>query len=225
MRRILAIATFVAATQLAGGGSPSLAGEPKQPPDLSGVWQLDPGRSDSPSPSMRGGGGGRSRGRRGGGGGFPGRGGGFPGGGGGFPGGGGRGPGGGGGRGGWSGRSGGWGAGDSSRVSSRPARLPATIRIVQSAGSVTLEDSLGTAVEAIFIDGVAATQGDLAASVPRYPGQWKGDRLEVKHTDDRGTKITEVYTLEDKGRSLELKTKVEGRRTFEMKRTYDKVGA
>lgn len=218
IRRALVIATLVAAMQLAGGGTPAFAGEPKRPPDLSGEWRLDPSRSDSPSTAMRGGGGGRSRGRRGGGGGFPRGGGGFPGGGGGFPGG-------GGGRGGWGGRSGGSEGGDSSRFASRPPRLPATLRVAQSAEAVVLEDSLGTALQAILIDGAPTGPGDLAASVPRYTGEWKGNRLEVKHTDDRGSKITEVYTLEDKGRSLELKTKVEGRRTFEVKRVYDRVGA
>jgi hypothetical protein len=104
-------------------------------------------------------------------------------------------------------------------------RLPDEIRIEQSEGFVTLEDSSGTAIREIATRGGSADSTSLPPDVPRLLGQWKGDRLEVKHEDARGGTITETFSLDDKGRSLVLKTKIEGRRTFEIKRVYRRVNA
>jgi hypothetical protein len=50
-------------------------------------------------------------------------------------------------------------------------------------------------------------------------GHWKGDRLEAEHKDERGS-VKQTLTLKENGRVLEVKTKVEGRRSFEVKRVY-----
>ena len=213
---------------VAGGVTSAQAGSPKPPPDLSGQWRLDPSRSDTPGrPSGGGGSRGPRMGGRGGGG--------FPGGGGGIPGG--RG---GGGRGGWGrrgggggegggeggpGEAGGPGGGDAQRGGGQRMRLPDFMRIEQSEAFVTLEDSSGTALQEITTRGGSADTTSLPPDVPRLLGQWKKDQLEVKHEDARGGTITETYSIEDKGQSLVLKTKVEGRRTLEFKRVYQRVNA
>ena len=104
-------------------------------------------------------------------------------------------------------------------------RLPDLLRIEQSEGFVTLEDSSGTALQEIATRGGAADATSLPPEVPRLLGQWKKDRLEVKHEDARGGTITETYSLEDKAKSLVLEAKVEGRRTFQFKRVYQRVNA
>jgi hypothetical protein len=104
-------------------------------------------------------------------------------------------------------------------------RLPDVLRIEQSEAFVTLEDSSGTAIQEITTRGGSADTTSLPPDVQRLLGQWKKDQLEVKHEDARGGTITETYSLEDKGQSLVLKTKIEGRRTFEFKRVYERVNA
>ncbi len=70
---------------------------------------------------------------------------------------------------------------------------------------------------------VNSTSNPTAGPV-RIQGEWKKDALEAKHEDDRGFKITQTYALNDKGRTLEITTKVEGRRSFETKRVYAREG-
>ncbi len=184
---------------IAGGVTSARAESAKQPPDLSGEWRLDPSKSDTPGrPS----GGGLLRGPR-----MGGRGGG------GFP----------GGR--EDGGRGGWGRADEGSGGGQRMRVPDFMRIVESAGFVRLEDSSGTALREIATRGGAADTTSLPSGVPRLLGEWKGDRLEVKHENARGGTITETYALDGKGRSLVLTTKFEGRRTFEFKRVYERVDA
>ncbi len=213
---------------IAGAAPRADASNDKTPPDLSGQWRLDPSRSDHPG--RPGGGGGWSGGPRmggRGGGGFPGGRRGGWGGGGGW----GRGGGGGGGEpGGEPGDSPGGEGGDrpegqGGAPGGRMMRMPDLVRIEEGEAFVRLADSTGTAIEEIATRGEDADTTSLPPEVPRLIGQWKGDRLEVKHDNGRGGKITETYSLEDKGRTLVLKTKVEGRRTFEFKRVYQKVDA
>jgi len=199
MRRIPIGMALVAASAIVV--SAAIAGTPKPPPDLSGNWRFDPSRSDAP-PAMGGGGhhGGYGGGGGGGGGGWGGHhGGGYHGG------------------GGYGGGSEGGPEGGQAR--SRPMRLPDLLRIEEQPEYVVLEDSTGADLMQIVIGGGKVAPNP-TATVPRVQGEWKKDQLEAKHQDERGFKVTQTYALEDNGRTLEITTKVEGRRSFESKRVY-----
>jgi hypothetical protein len=194
-----------------------------------------PGRPGGEGPGERGGGGG-GWGRGGGGGGW---GGGRGGGGGGWGrGGGGGGWGGGGGGGGWGGGMGrrgrggmGGAEGDSGEAEARrprPEMLPALLRVERRGDLMVLEDSAGVALKQISIGETPVDTSALAPDAPLYPGQWKGDKLEVVRSLSGGAKITETYSLKDKGATLEVDTNVESagpRPGFEMKRVYQKLSA
>ena len=66
-----------------------------------------------------------------------------------------------------------------------------------------------------------------AAGMPRrLDGSWKSGRLEVRHTGPQGSKVTQTYALEDKGRSLVIRTHIESdgpRPPLDFKRVYRKV--
>lgn len=88
-----------------------------------------------------------------------------------------------------------------------------------------LQDSTGADLIQIVIgEKVSSTSASTAGPV-RVQGEWKKDHLEAKHEDDRGSKVTQTYSLSDKGKTLEIDTKVEGRRSFETKRVYAREGA
>ncbi len=204
MRRILIGLALLVATFI--GARAAYSGESKHPPDLSGTWRFDPSRSDAP-PAW--GGGGHGGGGHGGGGH-------------------------GGGGGGWGGHHGGYhggggygggpeGSSESGQAHARPMRLPDILRIEEQPEYVVLEDSTGADLMQIVI-GDGKVTSNPAAAVLRAQGEWKKDQLEAKHEDDRGFKITQTYALEDKGRTLEITTKIEGRRSFEGKRVYVREG-
>ena len=58
-------------------------------------------------------------------------------------------------------------------------------------------------------------------------GEWKADKLIVQRSGPRDSKITETIELKDKGKSLEIDTKLESSGTDmpsrEFKRVYDRV--
>ncbi|MGH7681855.1 MAG: hypothetical protein ACRENN_07700 [Candidatus Eiseniibacteriota bacterium] len=97
-------------------------------------------------------------------------------------------------------------------------RLPDLLRIEEQPEYVVLEDSTGADLMQIVI-GEGKVTSSPTATVPRVQGEWKKDTLEAKH-EASGTKVTQTYALEDNGRTLEITTKVEGRRSFETKRVY-----
>lgn len=184
------------------GAWAAFAGDSKPPLDLSGTWRFDPGRSDAP-PAW--GGGGHGGGGHGGGGG------------------------------GWSGHHGGYhGAGgygggveggEGGEAHARPMRLPDLLCIEEQPEYVVLQDSTGADLMQIVIGEKVSSTSPSTAGPVRVQGEWKKDHLEAKHEDDRGFKVTQTYALSDKGRTLEIDTKVEGRRSFETKRVYDREGA
>jgi hypothetical protein len=210
-------ASLAAALAVAPGAAS--AGKPKAPPDLSGQWRLDPSKSENPAP--RGGRGGWG-GRGGGGGGFPG------------------------GRGGWGGRRGGEGGeggggeeggrerggegrgqADSTRaMMTRAIRLPDWLRIDETGDHVTFSDSTGVQLLEVVTSEAADSTATPSRALLLVDGTWKGDRLQVERTGPRGAKITSKYTLKDKGRTLEIETKIESngpRPSMTFKRVYDKV--
>ena len=197
MRRILAGALLtgllVAAIATAAGSAPQKGVDPKAGvADLSGVWRFDPERSDKPPERMGGGGHGGMRGGHGGmhGGGMHGGPGGPP-------------------------AEGGAPSGPEGR-GGRPGRLPDVLHIAQHVGYVSIEDSTDTEIVRITTDvGPSAP-----ANVMEAQGRWKDGKLEAVSEPREGVKITQTYALKDKGATLEVKTKIEGRRTFEMKRVF-----
>ncbi|HEX3112630.1 MAG TPA: hypothetical protein VHU20_05145 [Candidatus Eisenbacteria bacterium] len=197
MKRIrigVALAGVLAAgIAVAAGGAPAKAVDPKAGiVDLSGAWRFDPERSDKPPQGMHGGHGGGMHG-----GGMHG----------------------GGMHGGWGGGSGGpppEGGGPEGRGAGRPGRLPDVLHIAQHDGYVSIEDSTDTEMLRIAT-GVAPAA---PMSVMEAQGKWKDGKLEAVSEPREGMKVTQTYSLKDKGATLEVKTKIEGRRSFEMKRVF-----
>jgi len=114
------------------------------------------------------------------------------------------------GRGGWRGREGrpdGAGPqGGEGRERRGRMRLPGRIRIEQTAASLTIADSADVPIETIGIG--SAT--------------WSKGRLEVVRDGPRG-KLTQTFALEEGGRSLVIRTKMESsdsRPSREFKRVY-----
>jgi hypothetical protein len=202
------VATFISLA----AATASLAGDSKQPPDLSGEWRLDPARSDMPK---RGGGSGGPRGgRMGGGGGW----------GGGTGGeghrGGRRGGGGGGGR-----ESGGPEAGQEGG-GMRPGRLPEDFRIQQGEGALWFADSTGTSLLEINTGNAGADTSARAKDVQQLTGHWKGSHLVVQHPSWRGGKITETYSIDSNANTLTIRTQVDSDGTMpamDFKRVYARV--
>jgi hypothetical protein len=192
MRRTNVWLALAAAAAIVSGAMPAMAGETKQQVDLSGVWRFDPSRSDQP-PEMRGGpphGGGHH------GGGWGGEHGGGP--------------------GGQAGPGGPEGQGQG--AGPRRGRLPNLVHIVQKASYVSIEDSTDTELVRILTAGTKADASE--GEVRVVEGHWKDGRLEATDEPRPDVRVTQVYALKDNGRTLEVKTKIEGRRSFEMKRVF-----
>jgi hypothetical protein len=198
MRRILIAGALsglvVAGMAIAGGGAPKTEDSKAGIVDLSGAWRFDPERSDKPPERMGGGHGGHGGGGMHGGGMH-----------------------GGGTHGGWGGGSGGPPPeGGEGRGAGRPGRLPDVLHIAQHEGYVSIEDSTDTEMLRIAT-GVAPAA---PMSVMEAQGKWKDGKLEAVSEPREGMKVTQTYSLKDKGATLEVKTKIEGRRSFEMKRVF-----
>jgi hypothetical protein len=105
--------------------------------------------------------------------------------------------------------------------------LPPFVRITSSATEVAIADSAGTMVQEIMLNGVPDDAPTVEKHAPRVPGEWKGDKLTVTRTNSRGTKVTETFSLADAGQTLVVQTKMEreGGGGFEFKRVYRKAGA
>jgi hypothetical protein len=201
-RTLIGFAVMVPILAIAVGVGLSQRGKDfKSSPDLGGEWLLDRSQSDT----------GRGMG----------------------------GPGGGAGRGG-SGRGGRWdGSGSGAQQhegmngrergarGGRPARLPERIQIEQKDGFVRIADSTGLALEEIGI-GKPGTAGGAGAdpNLPRLSGEWSKDRLQVMRQGRRG-KMTQTFGLEEDGRVLVIRTKMESdgsRPSREFKRVYRRIG-
>jgi len=155
--------------------------------DLSGTWRLDAAKSELPG---RGGPGGF----RGGGGGWGGR---------------------GGGGGGWGGRRSGGGSpdgdsGDSAmRQGRRGRRLPDLLHVTQQGDVVGFEDSTGTLVQEIRVDG-AAGAGNPSDDVAELTGHWDNGTLVAQRTGPRGGTMVQKYKIADHGRTLEIHVEMKG---------------
>ena len=212
IRRAVIGLAVVASMMGAGATAPARAADSRQPPDLTGQWRLDSRRSDT---MRRPEGGGERRGGsggRGGGGEWGGRGEGGAG----EPGRGGRGS---------AGRSGGGRGGDEgpARGGPRLARLPDVMHVTQTGSIVSFEDSSGAVVQEITT--VDAKEDTLvhAPGAQVMRGEWKGGGLEVQRPGPRGAKVTQIITLEDEGKSLVIRTRMESSGSMparDLKRVY-----
>lgn len=120
----------------------------------------------------------------------------------------------------WAGRGPGQGAGPRGQ---RVGRLPETIKVEQSAGTVSFTDSTGAALFVITTGAAAKT----AADVPRLAGRWVGGHLEIEREGWRGAATKQTYSVEDEGRTLVILTKMPGdgsRPAREMRRVYRRMG-
>jgi hypothetical protein len=129
---------------------------------------------------------------------------------------------------------GGEGGGESTAQGERPAGdrgarsgLPRFLRIATTDTGLALQDSSGAVMREIALVPLPANETSVEHHAPRTPGTWKGDKLEVEREDSRGGKITETFSLEDKGATLVVKTKMTRSQggDFEIKRVYHKAGA
>jgi len=103
------------------------------------------------------------------------------------------------------------------------ARLPDWIRIVPEEDGISIVDSIGAPVEEIKVGGAAKEpSGNSPEAPPVLSGKWKGDHLEIVRAGRRG-KITQAFALEEDGRLLVIRTKIESqgpRPSMEFKRVY-----
>jgi len=185
------------------------------PPDFTGAWRLDQGKSDLPKRPEGGGGGRGGWGGGGGGGGGHHGGGGFGGGGG------------GGGRGGY-GRHGGGGGGDASSTpppegasaeggpqgehGPRMGFLPRYLRVAQTHEEIEFADSAGTEVREIALVAGPYDSTKIAGKIPRDPGEWDKGKLNVEHLGPNDLKVRDELSLEDGGQTLVIKTHMEGKK-------------
>jgi len=204
MKSLVVVAAVVAIAGL-GAGLAIRADEARRT-DLTGLWKLDPKHSDLPG---RGGMGGPRR---------PGMG------------------------GGWSGREGGggggaWrggrngdggmrqaGGGERPMGAERRRPLPDLMHVTQATTLVSFEDSSGAVIQEITTVPAAADTFTHAPGAARMTGKWDGGKLEVDRESPRGS-VSETYSLEDKGRTLVIHTKLVfgSGPAREFKRVYQRV--
>ncbi|HEY6865877.1 MAG TPA: hypothetical protein VI792_01395 [Candidatus Eisenbacteria bacterium] len=106
--------------------------------------------------------------------------------------------------------------------------LPEWFRIAQDDAVIRLSDSTGTDVAEIDYGEAPVTTGESSpVRIRHFAGTWKGSRLDVEHDEGDGVSVTDSYWLRDKGRTLEIQTRVEygdARPPLVFTRVYRKVG-
>jgi len=105
----------------------------------------------------------------------------------------------------------------------RDVLLPDLIRIDQRPNMVRIADSRNRSLRLIMLGGKFDSRtGDR----PDYLlGRWRGSMLIVNRAMPRGTTITQTFALENRGRTLVVKTRREGfgPRTVEITSTYHRA--
>jgi hypothetical protein len=112
-------------------------------------------------------------------------------------------------------------------VAGRPMPLPDRMRVAQSDSLIEIADSTGMAI-ADLATGAAPPEVDSSPfRTERLPGEWKGSRLTVSRDLHGAVRITDTWELKDKGRTLEIGTRVvpEDGPTLDFKRVYRKVAS
>jgi hypothetical protein len=102
----------------------------------------------------------------------------------------------------------------------REMLLPDRIRIDQKPSMVRIADSKNHALQLIMLGGkFDSRRGDKADYLS---GRWRGSMLVVERSMQRGATITQTFALENRGRTLVVRTRREGfgPRTMEITSTY-----
>jgi hypothetical protein len=102
----------------------------------------------------------------------------------------------------------------------REILLPDFIRIDQKPSMVRIADSRNHALQQIMLGGKFNSRQRGKADY--LLGRWRGSTLVVEHSMSRGATITQTFALENRGRTLVVKTRREGfgPRTMEVTSTY-----
>ncbi|HEY2924932.1 MAG TPA: hypothetical protein VGJ98_08205 [Candidatus Eisenbacteria bacterium] len=106
--------------------------------------------------------------------------------------------------------------------------LPDFIRIDQRPSMVRIADSRNRPLQRIMIGGKFDSRyGNQYGSRPDYlTGRWRGRTLVVEQTGPRGAAITQTFALENRGRTLVVRTSREGfgrRGTIEFSTFYHRA--
>lgn len=97
--------------------------------------------------------------------------------------------------------------------------LPRLMRITGGAQGYSVADSSGTIVEDITFETVSKANAEKMP--PQVQGTWKGDKLVVSRSGQRGS-MTQTFELDKDGNELTVRTKMERKdgEDMEMKRVY-----
>jgi hypothetical protein len=101
--------------------------------------------------------------------------------------------------------------------------LPDFIRIDQRPNMIRIADARNRPIQTITLGGKFDSRG---GDRPDYvSGRWHGGTLVVESTGPRGGAITQSFSIQDRGRTLVVRTRHEGAgpRTMEMTSTYHRA--
>ena len=115
---------------------------------------------------------------------------------------------------------GGGGKGGGMRGGGMRRGLPRVIHITGGAQGYSIADSSGTIVEDITFEPVSSQNAEKMP--PQVQGAWKGDKLVVSRSGQKGGSMTQTFELDKGGNELTVRTKAQRKDVgeFEMKRVY-----
>jgi hypothetical protein len=88
--------------------------------------------------------------------------------------------------------------------------LPSFIDIDQRPSMIRIEDSRNRVLQRIVLGGKFDSRSDRFGNRPDYlVGRWRGSTLVVEHMGPRGAMLTQTFALENRGRSLVVRTRRE----------------
>lgn len=105
----------------------------------------------------------------------------------------------------------------------REVLLPNFIRIDQKPSMVRISDSRNQALQLIMLGG--KFDSGRGRNLDYVQGSWHGSTLVVERSTGRGATITQTFALQDRGRTLVVRTTREGNgpRTMEITSTYHRA--
>jgi hypothetical protein len=114
--------------------------------------------------------------------------------------------------------------GGNGRGTMRDLQLPDLINIDQKPSMVRITDRRNRTLQVVMLGGKFDSRhgGDRQDYAS---GRWNGSTLVVQHTGPRGAVITQTFALQNRGRTLVVKTRREGfgPRTMEITSTYHRA--